>query len=422
MSISSNSTSKTTPPDLITSPKDTMPSSASTSASTSTSKDQFSSCSETSPPNIKELLMDQDKSSIEIFKMYQNKSYLPHNKRISNIAWRINGISKPKLVKTNTDVKFGSTKSSLLDNLSTENNNYSNDPNLDDFDYVAHIRKISKEEYQNKTNGSDFINSLELSIIADKTKNKPKSTTSSTTSKKVLMCSNCSTKTTPLWRKSNNGDLLCNACGLFYKLHGVARPLNNQNKKSNTTTVKNDKIISNLNTNLFNGLGNNTTQNAFELSQSQSQSQSHSNNLNEDIINLESFLDFNSPNIFKQPSQQPSQQQSIQSDFNTDNIDEIDKLLNMNIFQPIQQQTQEMQHHNSITEETATDHYHHHHYHHYHDHTENQQQQQHTHQHQHQHHDEIDLLDPNGSPPFNENNYNDITNSNQNWNWLEFNT
>ncbi|CAI8508357.1 unnamed protein product [Hanseniaspora opuntiae] len=38
-------------------------------------------------------------------------------------------------------------------------------------------------------------------------------------------CSNCGTEKTPLWRRSVSGDPLCNACGLFYKLHGVNRPL-----------------------------------------------------------------------------------------------------------------------------------------------------------------------------------------------------
>ncbi|KAJ2757731.1 Sodium- and chloride-dependent GABA transporter 1 [Coemansia sp. BCRC 34490] len=40
-----------------------------------------------------------------------------------------------------------------------------------------------------------------------------------------LICSNCSTTTTPLWRRDPEGKPLCNACGLFYKLHGVTRPL-----------------------------------------------------------------------------------------------------------------------------------------------------------------------------------------------------
>ncbi|KAJ5101183.1 Protein of unknown function DUF1752 [Penicillium angulare] len=38
-------------------------------------------------------------------------------------------------------------------------------------------------------------------------------------------CTNCFTSTTPLWRRNPEGQPLCNACGLFLKLHGVVRPL-----------------------------------------------------------------------------------------------------------------------------------------------------------------------------------------------------
>ncbi|KIJ49400.1 hypothetical protein M422DRAFT_246490 [Sphaerobolus stellatus SS14] len=39
------------------------------------------------------------------------------------------------------------------------------------------------------------------------------------------VCTNCHTTNTPLWRRDPDGQPLCNACGLFYKLHGVVRPL-----------------------------------------------------------------------------------------------------------------------------------------------------------------------------------------------------
>ncbi|XP_059501820.1 transcription factor GATA-6 isoform X2 [Stegostoma tigrinum] len=40
-----------------------------------------------------------------------------------------------------------------------------------------------------------------------------------------LACANCHTTTTTLWRRNAEGEPVCNACGLYMKLHGVPRPL-----------------------------------------------------------------------------------------------------------------------------------------------------------------------------------------------------
>ncbi|XP_041974718.1 transcription factor GATA-6-like [Aricia agestis] len=40
-----------------------------------------------------------------------------------------------------------------------------------------------------------------------------------------VTCANCRTSNTTLWRRNNNGEPVCNACGLYYKLHNVNRPL-----------------------------------------------------------------------------------------------------------------------------------------------------------------------------------------------------
>lgn len=39
-----------------------------------------------------------------------------------------------------------------------------------------------------------------------------------------LSCSNCGTMTTTIWRRNVRGEMVCNACGLYFKLHGVDRP------------------------------------------------------------------------------------------------------------------------------------------------------------------------------------------------------
>lgn len=37
-----------------------------------------------------------------------------------------------------------------------------------------------------------------------------------------VVCANCNTTTTTLWRRNNSGDPVCNACGLYFKLHNVS--------------------------------------------------------------------------------------------------------------------------------------------------------------------------------------------------------
>ncbi|KAF6071594.1 GATA zinc finger family protein [Candida albicans] len=87
--------------------------------------------------------------------------------------------------------------------------------------------------------------------------------TTITTSNTGVSCTNCGTKTTPLWRRNPQGQPLCNACGLFLKLHGVVRPLslktdvikkrqrgnnNGSGNSSGTTNNSNNTIINQLTT------------------------------------------------------------------------------------------------------------------------------------------------------------------------------
>ncbi|KAL1924099.1 uncharacterized protein VTP21DRAFT_7134 [Calcarisporiella thermophila] len=42
---------------------------------------------------------------------------------------------------------------------------------------------------------------------------------------RTMICSNCGTTQTPLWRRNEQGCTICNACGLYYKLHRKHRPV-----------------------------------------------------------------------------------------------------------------------------------------------------------------------------------------------------
>lgn len=380
--------------------------------------------------SIAELIADGDDSSLKIFSMYSGKHYLPHKERVANIAWRIHN---KKLFASGARVSKpepGARKPVAA----------KSDPNIDDFDYVAHIRRISREEYgqdpaalppvslastalmrrsfdqgprlrgsaamapslltpapgslsragispvtvatspmaarplaktalasssvPSTTNSflSSYINLLESTLKHDyqpshsSSSNHSGSVAHSTTlasaktepSRLTLLCTNCHTVTTPLWRKTNQGDVLCNACGLFYKLHGILRPLNTLSSANNkrpaprpraqtssamlpsaSTGTKRalDNVISTTNVELFSKI--NEHGRAPDKRALYPQMQQPARN---DAAATDSFKDFlESPLTMANPALSfgGADDRPI-----TDNdADDIDKLLNMNLFQ-----------------------------------------------------------------------------------------
>lgn len=89
-----------------------------------------------------------------------------------------------------------------------------------------------EEEDDSKSRFSDLLSPIQSPLL------KPKKSSSSSAA--ACECTNCGTTNTPLWRRNPEGEPLCNACGLFLKLHGKVRPLSLKTdviKKRNRTST-----------------------------------------------------------------------------------------------------------------------------------------------------------------------------------------
>ncbi|XP_022256082.1 transcriptional regulatory protein GAT1-like [Limulus polyphemus] len=70
------------------------------------------------------------------------------------------------------------------------------------------------------------------------------------------LCSNCQTITTTLWRRDKEGNVVCNACGLYYNLHKRNRPMSmkkdtvqKRNRKPRSRTIQKNGRTPSLNIN-----------------------------------------------------------------------------------------------------------------------------------------------------------------------------
>lgn len=84
---------------------------------------------------------------------------------------------------------------------------------------AASSADIAESSVNNIWTGNDDITK------SNNNNNSPKSANNNASStQKDLSCTNCGTTTTTIWRRNLRGEMVCNACGLYFKLHGVNRP------------------------------------------------------------------------------------------------------------------------------------------------------------------------------------------------------
>ncbi|XP_015111316.1 GATA zinc finger domain-containing protein 21 isoform X2 [Diachasma alloeum] len=85
-------------------------------------------------------------------------------------------------------------------------------------DTMNYQQDISDEQAQN------FTWSNKLKSKGDEQKHQFDQQSGNMTKKVDMSCTNCGTMTTTIWRRNMKGEMVCNACGLYYKLHGINRP------------------------------------------------------------------------------------------------------------------------------------------------------------------------------------------------------
>ncbi|KAI8371692.1 uncharacterized protein BYT42DRAFT_581129 [Radiomyces spectabilis] len=98
-------------------------------------------------------------------------------------------------------------------------------PVCDNCDEVDNLKVVRPRDPTSNDESPDLVDdnkSLETSNLASCSL--IKGTAATNTHDDGTVCANCHTTTTPLWRRDAAGKTICNACGLYYKLHRIHRP------------------------------------------------------------------------------------------------------------------------------------------------------------------------------------------------------
>ncbi|CAO3563356.1 unnamed protein product [Mortierella alpina] len=146
------------------------------------------------------------------------------------LYFKARNLTRPPWLKRNMGPKKGETASEEVDELQERNGPSGSGPGVEGQSSTASSTADKATESEDKNNDSECAGSCpgdgncNGAGGAESCAGCP-SFNQHQANRQHLVCANCRTTTTPLWRRDSGGNTICNACGLYFKLHNVHRPV-----------------------------------------------------------------------------------------------------------------------------------------------------------------------------------------------------
>lgn len=186
-------------------------------------------------PNDQNIKHDFNASNIDHYEYNNNRELSINHNMNFDLDGDLNMFDTIHNIHTNNSPNFNSDSlaKSLTTNI-TDRSKQQNSTKISKKTAATRRKSTSKKKKPDgasiavNTPASNLNSSSAISTptpTSTQSPNRPVSATSDSAGESEVSCTNCHTKTTPLWRRNPEGQPLCNACGLFLKLHGVVRPL-----------------------------------------------------------------------------------------------------------------------------------------------------------------------------------------------------